>query len=353
MPTTTPQTDTIASSAEPAPATLLTQAQAVIAIEQAGIQRLADSLSQTPAQQAAFVQAVQLMANCPGRVVVTGMGKSGIIGKKIAATLSSTGTPSVFLHPAEGSHGDLGLLGKDDVVIAISNSGETPELLAVLPLITRLALPLIAMTGGMDSTLAQRATCTLDVGVEREACGLNLAPTASTTVTLVMGDVLAMTLMEHKGFTADDFALVHPAGALGKRLLLTVEDVMQSGEQLPLVQLETPFLDALLTISSKKLGLAVVTHPNGTIAGIVTDGDIRRALMRHGNAHPQAMHALTVADVMSVGPKTISPAALAFDALQHMETHKITALLVIHDHAPERLAGIIHLHDILRTGLRL
>lgn len=317
---------------------LLARARSIIDIEIEALEQLKHQLDEQ------FLQAIDLLEACTGRVIVTGMGKSGIIGKKIAATLSSTGTPAYFLHPAEGSHGDLGVMMRGDTILAISNSGETPEILNILPTIKRFGLPLIAMTGKLDSTLAQRSDVVLSIAVKQEACPLGLAPTASTTATLALGDTLAVTLLERKGFTEEDFAVFHPAGALGKRLLLRVEDLMQQGDDLPIVPLQTSFLDALLVMSAKKLGMTLVIDDNGILAGILTDGDVRRALMQYPDAHQ-----IPLQTVMTKNPKTIEADALAVSALRLMEEHKITVLSVpTSDGKPH---GVLHLHDILKTGI--
>ncbi|MEB3245776.1 MAG: KpsF/GutQ family sugar-phosphate isomerase [Vampirovibrionales bacterium] len=318
----------------------LAQARAVIRIEQQGLQALADNLD------AQFAQAATLILNCKGRVVVTGMGKSGLVGKKIAATLASTGTPAYFLHPAEGSHGDLGLLGKDDVILGISYSGETAELLAIIPAIKRLNLPMIALTSNLNSTLAKHAQVKLNIAVPEEACPMGLAPTASTTATLALGDALAVVLLKARGFTPDDFAMVHPAGSLGKRLLLTVGDLMHSDAQLPLVYEDTPFLEALLEMNAKKLGLTLVIKADQQLSGILTDGDVRRAITRYSDVRD-----VCVAEVMSPSPKTVTPDELAASALRRMEAHQITALVVARKDAPQRPIGIVHLHDLIRQGL--
>lgn len=316
----------------------LAQAKRVISVELNALERLQANLDTR------FETAIGLLESCMGRVIVTGMGKSGIIGKKIAATFSSTGTPAYFLHPGEGIHGDLGMIMPGDVVIAISNSGETPELLQVLPVVKRFKLPLIALTGNPDSTLARRSDVMLDISVEQEACPLNLAPTASTTTTLVMGDALAVVLMERKGFTEENFAVFHPAGSLGKRLLLTVEDVMHAGEELPKVTLNTPFREALLEITSKKLGVTLVTDDDGRTCGVITDGDIRRVLARE-----QDLSSLRANDVCTRNPKAIQKDALAATALSLMEQHRITVLAV---NTPNGYSeGIVHLHDLLKTGI--
>ena len=291
-----------------------------------------------------FSRACSLMLDCKGRVIVTGMGKSGHIGGKIAATLASTGTPSFFVHPGEASHGDLGMVTRGDVVIAISNSGETPEVLTILPLFKRMGAPVIAMTGKPSSTLAQAADAHLDVSVAQEACPMNLAPTASTTATLAMGDALAVALLEARGFTADDFALSHPGGTLGRRLLLRIRDVMRSGDALPRVAPGTKLTAALLEMTRKGLGMTAVVNPDGTVLGIYTDGDLRRTLDQELD-----VRAATIDQVMTPGGKFITGDRLAAEAVQLMEKHKISALLV-KDEAG-RMEGIIHMHDLLRAGV--
>lgn len=317
---------------------LLSKARAIVDIE---IQALEDLKAQLDAQ---FVRAVDLMETCKGRVIITGMGKSGLIGKKIAATLSSTGTPAYFLHPAEGSHGDLGMMMKQDVVIAISNSGETPEILGILPLVKRFGVPLIGMTGKANSTLAQQSDVVLNIAVRQEACPLGLAPTASTTATLALGDTLAVVLLERRGFSEEDFAMFHPAGNLGKRLLLKAQDVMHSGIALPLVSVNTPFLEALMEVSSKKLGMAIVLDEAGRMQGVLTDGDVRRALTRFSDPRE-----IPLVDVMTRSPKLVAPDELAVTALRRMEEHKITVLVSC---TPDgKPLGVVHLHDILKTGI--
>jgi len=315
------------------------RARGIIDVEIAGLERLKARVNDD------FYKAVTLIEACQGRVIVTGMGKSGIIGQKIAATLSSTGTPALFLHPAEGSHGDLGTVTRQDVIIAISNSGETPELLNVLPLFKRFQLPLIAMTGKADSTLAQRSHCVLDISVEQEACSLGLAPTASTTNTLVMGDALAVTLLDRKGFTPEDFALFHPAGALGKRLLTQVSDLMHTKGQLPIVPQNASFSQALIEMTAKKLGLVLVMDDQHRTVGIITDGDIRRTLTRFTD-----ISAIDITEIMGRQPKTISAGALAAEALSVMEANRITALVIPGDTGQP--LGVIHLHDVLQAGIR-
>ena len=272
------------------------------------------------------------------------MGKSGLIGKKIAATFSSTGTPSYFLHPAESTHGDSGVLTREDIVLAISNSGETSELLQLLPLIKRFGVKMIALTGKLNSTIAQKSDVTLDVSVQREACPLNLAPTASTTVTLAMGDALAVCLLEKRGFTAEDFLLYHPSGALGKGLFWKVEDLMISGENMPVVNMESRFQDAIQEISAKKLGVTIVIDDYGLLKGVLTDGDIRRTVQKHNE-----ISTLKVKDVMTTGVKTINRQDLAVQALQIMEKYSITSIVVIKEDG--RPDGILHIHNLLKAGV--
>jgi arabinose-5-phosphate isomerase len=292
-----------------------------------------------------FTKAVDLLYLCSGRVVVTGMGKSGLIGKKIAATLASTGTPALFLHSAEGVHGDLGMLSRGDVVIAISNSGETEEIVRLLPAIKRIDVQLIGLTGNTKSTLAKNSDVVLDISVKEEACSLGLAPTASTTATLAMGDALAVALLEKRGFKEQDFAAFHPGGVLGRRLLLKVENVMHSGEDVPRVIEETPMKDVIVEMTSKKMGMAVVADSSGHLHGVITDGDLRRLLERQQHD----LLKLQAKQVMTTKPKVISRTALAAEAVQRMETYSITALVVTD--AEGRIEGVIHLHDLLKTGI--
>jgi arabinose-5-phosphate isomerase len=292
----------------------------------------------------AFVRACQHMLQCQGRVVVTGMGKSGHVGSKMAATLASTGTPAFFVHPGEASHGDLGMITRQDVVIGISYSGETHELLAILPLIKRLGVPLISMTGRPDSTLARGSDVHVDVSVPQEACPLNLAPTSSTTGTLAMGDALAVALLEARGFTETDFAMTHPGGSLGKRLLLKIHDLMHTGDRIPKVRPGTPLSKALLEMTGKGLGITAVTDDNDIVLGVYTDGDLRRTL-EEGVDLRQA----TIEQVMTRGGKHVTAGQLAAEAVQLMEKHKITALLVTDEH--NRLVGVLHMHDLLRAGV--
>lgn len=291
-----------------------------------------------------FEKAIELLYACKGRVIVTGMGKSGLIGKKIAATLSSTGTPSYFLHPAESTHGDSGVITREDVIIAISNSGETQELLNLLPLIKRFGVPMIALTGGLNSTLAKTSEVFLDISVEKEACPLNKAPTASTTATLAMGDALAVCLLEKRGFTEDDFLIFHPGGALGKGFLFSVAELMITGDRLPIASEDELFADVIELISQKKLGVAILTDKNGIMKGVLTDGDIRRTLIKY-----HEIKDLKVKDVMTVNPKTILPSELAAKALHLMEKYSITALTITDEN--RKPVGILHIHDLLKAGV--
>jgi arabinose-5-phosphate isomerase len=322
------------------PSHLIARGRRVLATEAAAVAALEHRLD------AAFARACALLLGCRGKVVVTGMGKSGHVGSKIAATLASTGTPAFFLHPAEAIHGDLGMITAGDVVVALSNSGETAELLTILPVIKRLDIPLVAFTGGTDSTLARYATVTLDVSVAEEACPLNLAPTASTTATLAMGDALAIAVLEARGFTEEDFARSHPGGALGRRLLLHVEDVMRKGDDLPRVGPETPLAAGLLEMSRKGLGMTTVVDPGDRVLGIFTDGDLRRALDRQVDIHGTRM-----ADVMTTECKVAEPRMLAAEAVHLMETYRITSLPVVVPQEGRRLVGALNVHDLLRAGV--
>ncbi|MEI8378212.1 MAG: KpsF/GutQ family sugar-phosphate isomerase [bacterium] len=313
-------------------------AKEVLTIEANSILRLKENINQN------FEKAIDLLYACKGRVIVTGMGKSGIIGKKIAATLSSTGTPSYFLHPAESTHGDSGIITREDIIIAISNSGETQELLNLLPLIKRFGIPLIALTGGTNSTLSRVSDVYLDISVEKEACPLNKAPTASTTATLAMGDALAVCLLEKRGFSEEDFLVFHPSGALGKGFLYTISELMISGEKLPLAQEDAKFTDVLELISQKKLGMAIIINQQGVMTGVLTDGDIRRTLIKY----PQ-VQGLKAKEVMTVNPKTISPTELAAKALHLMEKYSITALAISDEN--KKPVGVVHIHDLLKAGV--
>jgi arabinose-5-phosphate isomerase len=292
-----------------------------------------------------FSRACQLMLKCEGRVVVMGMGKSGHIGGKIAATLASTGTPAFFVHPGEASHGDLGMITRSDLVLAISYSGETPELLAIVPLIKRLGVPLVSLTGKPASTLARTADVHIDVSVAQEACPLNLAPTASTTATLAMGDALAVALLEARGFTESDFAMTHPGGALGKRLLLKIHDLMHTGARVPKVTAEVPLTAALEEMSRKGFGLTAIVDAQEKVLGVYTDGDLRRTL-DHGAVDVRKVR---IAEVMTRGGKHARADQLAAEAVNLMEKHKITALLVTDEH--NTLVGVLHMHDLLRAGV--
>ena len=291
-----------------------------------------------------FQTACELILACTGRVVVTGMGKSGHIANKLAATFSSTGTPAFFMHPGEASHGDLGMITKQDVVIAISHSGHTQELIILLPIIKRLGVPLITLTGHPNSILATSARVNLDISIDKEACPLGLAPTTSTTVSLVMGDALAVALLQAKGFSAEDFALSHPGGILGKRLLLRIDEVWNSGEHLPIVHEEVSIRDALIEVTTKKLGMTCVVDKDGRLTGIYTDGDVRRTL---NNQHD--IHVTPLTQVMTRNCLTINPGLLAVDALSMMQQHLITSLVVID--TDQRPTAVVHLHDLLRTGV--
>lgn len=313
-------------------------AKEVLDIEANSILRLKNSIDER------FNQAINILYACKGRVIVTGMGKSGLIGKKIAATLSSTGTPSYFLHPAESTHGDSGVITRDDVIIAISNSGETQELLNLLPLIKRFGVQMIALTGGMNSTLSKTSDVTLDISVEKEACPLNKAPTASTTATLAMGDALALCLLEKRGFSEEDFLIFHPGGALGRGFLYGVEELMLTGEKLPIASEESNFTDVINLITEKKLGVAILTDSNGIMTGVLTDGDIRRTLIKHSDVKN-----LKVKDVMTINPKTILPSELAAKALNLMEKYSITALTITDEN--KKPVGILHIHDLLKAGV--
>lgn len=291
-----------------------------------------------------FAKAVEIILSCKGRVVVIGMGKSGLIGKKIAATLASTGTPAFFMHPAEGMHGDLGMLVKGDVVIGISNSGETEEMKVLLPLIKRLGSKLIAIVGKKDSTLGRESDCILDASIEKEACPLNLAPTASTTVALALGDALAVALVECRGFKAEDFAMFHPSGSLGKRLLTTVDDLMHKGNEVPKVYESDTVEKAVQEINEKRFGCTAVMNDKNELTGIITDGDLRRALTKYNTVQN-----LKVSDIMTHNPKMIKKHELAAKALHIMEEYKISSLFIIDNNkTPE---GILHFQDLLKYGL--
>ncbi len=313
-------------------------AKAVFKIEADSILKLQERINGN------LQEALNIILKSKGRVIVTGMGKSGLVGRKIAATLSSTGTPSYFLHPAESTHGDSGIITREDVVIAISNSGETSELLNLLPLIKRFEVPLICMVGKTNSTLAQKSDVVFDISVEKEACPLGKAPTASTTATLAMGDAIAVCLLKQRGFSEEDFLLYHPSGTLGKGILYSVKELMIQDQNLPIAKEDEHFLSVVEFISQKKLGCAIIVNNNNQMTGILTDGDIRRTLLKHSDVSN-----LITKDVMSKNPKTISENELAAKALAIMEKYSITSIAVCdHNMVP---SGLIHIHDLLKAGV--
>lgn len=311
---------------------------AVLETELAAVEALKSRLGE------GFNRACELLLACHGRIVVTGMGKSGHIGGKIAATLASTGSPAFFVHSGEASHGDLGMITSKDVVLALSNSGNTGEILAIVPIIKRFGVPLISMTGNPDSSLATAADVNLDVSVAKEACPLGLAPTASTTAALVMGDALAIALLQARGFSAEDFALSHPGGSLGRRLLLHVEDIMHSGEHIPRVGPQATVSQALLEMTGKGLGMTAIVDPDNKILGVYTDGDLRRSLDKNID-----VHATPITQVMTAGGKRVQPKDLAASALKLMDDSKISAVLVVDDAG--HLVGALNMHDLLRAGV--
>lgn len=306
-----------------------TEAQAILALNE----RIDDR----------FVQACQYLHDCKGRIIVMGMGKSGHIAKKLAATFASTGSPAFFIHPSEAKHGDIGMITQQDAVLALSNSGESEEITAILPALHRIGVPLISLTGKPQSTLAKAATINIDVSVSKEACPLGLAPTSSTTATLVMGDAIAMALLDMRGFTKHDFALSHPGGTLGKRLLLKVNQLMHKETAMPIIHHEASLKEALIEMTHKKLGITTVVNQQGELLGIFTDGDVRRALDKNAAVETQ------IQELMSANPKTIHAEMLAAEALTLMQNHKITALIVADQQ--RRPIGIVHIHDILRAGV--
>jgi arabinose-5-phosphate isomerase len=314
----------------------LDRARKVLEIEAQAIRSLADRLGDS------FVSAVELILASSGRVVVSGIGKSGHIARKMASTLASTGTPAFFVHAAEAGHGDLGMIRPEDVFICISNSGESPELLAIVPMVKRQGAKLIAMTGRPDSTLAREADVHLDAGVEQEACSLNLAPTASTTAALALGDALAVVLLDARGFSEADFARSHPGGSLGRKLLTHVSDVMRKGDEIPSVPLTATLTEAIFEITRKRLGMTAVLGPGGKVAGIFTDGDLRRTVEKVGD-----LKSAMIADVMSATPQTIGPDSLAVEAVEMMERRKINQLLVVD--AQGVLVGALNMHDLFRA----
>jgi len=311
---------------------------AVIETELSAIKALKSRIDES------FIKACELMLGCEGRVVVTGMGKSGHIGNKIAATLASTGTPAFFVHPGEASHGDLGMITPKDVVIALSNSGETGEILTIIPILKRLCVPMISITGKPNSTLATEADVNLQAQVEKEACPLGLAPTSSTTVALVLGDALAVALLDARGFTEEDFALSHPGGSLGRRLLLHVKDIMHTGEAIPVVNEDASLRDALLEITQKGLGMTAIVNQQHQVIGIYTDGDLRRTLDKNIDVHTAG-----IKEAMTANCKTIHEHILAAEVLTQMQQNKINAMLVVDDN--NTLIGALNMHDLLRAGV--
>lgn len=319
---------------------IIEQAKEILKIEAEAVNALIGRIDES------FARAIEIMYSSKGKIVVTGMGKSGLIGKKIAATLASTGTPAFYLNPAEGSHGDIGVVTKNDIVLALSYSGETEEMIRLLPTLKRMDIKIIAMTGNPGSSLSKASDVTLDVSVKEEACPMGLAPTASTTASLAMGDAVAITLLNKRGFTEDDFALFHPGGSLGRKLILTVEDVMHTGDYIPLVNSDTLMKDTIIEISSKRLGMAAVIDSNSKLEGIITDGDLRRGLEKWG----EEFFSLKTGAVMTLRPKTIPENMLAAKALAIMEKYSITCLMVT-DEEDDNIRGIIHLHDLLKSGI--
>jgi len=316
-------------------------ARRVLAIEAAALNALKDRIDES------FDRAVEILASCKGKVVVSGIGKSGLVAKKIAATFASTGTPAFFVHPAEGLHGDLGMIARNDACLLISYSGETDEILATLPTLKRLGVSVVVFSSNPASRLSQAADVSLDISVAEEACPLGLAPTASSAVTMALGDALAVALLEKRGFSEDDFALVHPAGSLGRKLLLRVSDLMHAGDEHPRVRANTPMSEAIIEISQKRLGLTAVEDDEGRLVGVVTDGDLRRGLQKYQDR----TLSMSAQDFMTKNPKRINKTALAMKALHLMEKHAITNLVVTEDDDPERGIATIHLHDIIKAGL--
>ncbi len=313
----------------------------VIRIEAEAVKNLQNRIDSS------FDEAVNLIFNCKGRVIVTGMGKSGLISQKIASTLASTGTPAQFIHPGEAIHGDLGMITQNDIVLAISYGGETLEIVQMMPAISRLGVKVIVFVGRMNSTITDKADVVINTSVDREACTLDLAPTASTTATMAMGDALAVALLEKRGFQQEDFALLHPGGSLGKKLLLTVKEIMHRVDELAIVDVDMDIQSTLLTISAKRLGVAIVTENNGKLSGIITDGDIRRGLEQGGD-----IFAKTAEFLMTKNPKWVTEDTLAINALEKMEKYSITSLFVYKDKKNDRLPnGIVHIHDILKSGI--
>lgn len=319
-------------------ATAIAKGREVVRIERDAVASLEARIG------AEFGRAVELLAACKGRVIMTGVGKSGIIARKIVATMNSTGTPSVFLHPSDAVHGDLGIVRQDDVVICLSKSGNTDELNTLLPMFRRLGVPIISLVGRMNSMLARESTVALDVSVTEEACPMDLAPTSSTTAALVLGDALAIALLDRRQFRKEEFALYHPGGTLGKRLLLKVDELMVSGDGVPRVASNVPLRDAIVEISGKRLGCTCVVRADGTLEGIITDGDLRRLLQKTAN-----IAGISAADAMTRNPKTVRVGSLAVVVLQEMESYKITQIVVVDE--AQRPVGVVHLHDLVNAGL--
>jgi len=321
---------------------ILSVAQRVFQIESEAVSFVGQRLNDQ------FENAVETILQCKGRLIVSGMGKSGLISQKIASTMASTGTPSHFVHPGEAIHGDLGMITKDDVVLIVSNSGETMELIQILPALQRKGVPIVGLIGRQHSTLSERATIYLDTSVEKEACTLDLAPTASTTATLAMGDALAVSLLELRGFNKEDFAELHPGGMLGKRLLLTLDQLTHTGDDIPFVNSTASVKEALFVISEKGLGVTGVLNSDQEMIGIITDGDIRRGLENRGND----LFDQTAELIMSENPKWVTSDTLAISALELMEKHSITSLFVYTDSSLKKPDGLVHIHDILKTGVQ-
>ena len=319
---------------------VIQQAKKVLRIEAEAINTLLDKIDER------FVKAVELLDKCSGKVIVIGIGKSGLVSQKIASTFACTGTPAFFLHPAEGIHGDIGMLSKGDVAVAVSNSGETQEIIQLMPIIKRWGITLIVMTGNPRSVLAQSGDVVLDTSVKEEACPLGLVPTASTTATLAMGDALALALLVKRGFVEDDFAMLHPGGTLGRKLLLRVEDLMHKGDEMPLIREDTLIKEGLLEMTSKRLGVTGVCDEKGRFVGIITDGDLRRALEKDDNTLNQQANT-----IMTRNPKTIAKDDLAAKALNRMEEFSITSLFILSDDGSHKPIGIIHMHDLLKAGV--
>jgi arabinose-5-phosphate isomerase len=318
---------------------IIEQARQILKIEADAISDMIERVDQK------ISDAVELMYSCSGKIIVTGMGKSGLVGKKIAATLASTGSPAFFLNPAEGSHGDVGMVSRGDVVLAISNSGETEEINRILPTLKRMDIKIVALSGNLDSSLSRAADISIDVSVREEACPMGLAPTASTTAALAMGDALAITLLNKRGFTEEDFALIHPGGILGRKLLLVVDDLMHTGNAIPVVESDALTKDAIIEISTKRLGITAVVDSAFKLMGVITDGDLRRGLEKWS----EEFFTLKAGDVMTHKPKTITKNVLAAKAVAIMEQYSITVLMVIDDE--NKVEGVLHLHDLLKAGI--